>query len=473
MIKKIHIKNFRSIINQDIELRPLTVIVGANNTGKSNLIKCLDFLGNLSRKGLRESIKDKDGFNNILPKIYDEKKLKGKKTEIDVNFKSEPYKFENEKERELWCNYSIEFGLEANERIKVEKEITKVFDILGVTSRLNKSVKKYNRKSEIIIEIAKNKIGISSNPGLTSRNIDLFYNWMLPGPILDSVDSIKKSSSTHKKILAPLIGYTLLKSRGKVSTMMAENLTPDNLYELAAKADEDYDSIFGTILSEISPHFLRIRSALTNINRYDFLINILRKEQNISQDKILKLTGDNLTSVLQSVSKENKEAWNRILDTLSNISPMINDIQTKKFLREKLYIEFEEIFGGRPIESWEASDGTLRVLAILTAIESQKPYATVLIEEPEIGLHPWALKHLIEHMKELIEKNNIQIIITTHSDQILENVKMDEVLVCSRNEKEGTVFKTLKEISPNSNEDMNSIGRKWRQGLIGGVPECV
>jgi len=153
------------------------------------------------------------------------------------------------------------------------------------------------------------------------------------------------------------------------------------------------------------------------------------------------------------------------------ISPLISDVRPEKLRRERQYIEFEELFGGRPVESWESSDGTLRTIGILIALECQDDFSVVLIEEPETGLHPWAIEHLIRHIRELIEKKSIQVILTTHSDQVLENVERDEVLICSRYDEDGTVFQKIKDILPDSEKNMKNIGRLWRKGLLGGVPE--
>jgi len=214
--------------------------------------------------------------------------------------------------------------------------------------------------------------------------------------------------------------------------------------------------------------------ALSKINKYDFSIDNLKSEQSKSNSKILDSKGTNLPSVFQKIKEENLDSWKRILETLSTISPLIKNAYTREISqKEKQYIEFEEKFGGRPIESWESSDGTLRTLSILIALESQEPYGIVLLEEPEIGLHPWALKYLISFMRDVIERKKIQIILTTHSDQILENAKRDEILICSRTLEKGTYFQKIKDISPFPEEDMKDIGRKWRQGLIGGVPECA
>src|SRR5690606_15357532 len=73
-----------------IELNPLTVIVGANGTGKSNLIKALDFISDVVDLGVSQAINNHGGFDEILPKQY--KKLRGLEIYFNVSINLDPPK---------------------------------------------------------------------------------------------------------------------------------------------------------------------------------------------------------------------------------------------------------------------------------------------------------------------------------------------------------------------------------------------
>ena len=73
MIKSIQIENFRSIIHTKLTLNKLNVIVGANATGKSNLIKAIEFFSDLASLGLNEAIYRRGGYTEIIPKQYRKK----------------------------------------------------------------------------------------------------------------------------------------------------------------------------------------------------------------------------------------------------------------------------------------------------------------------------------------------------------------------------------------------------------------
>jgi predicted ATPase len=134
------------------------------------------------------------------------------------------------------------------------------------------------------------------------------------------------------------------------------------------------------------------------------------------------------------------------------------------------FVEFSESKSGRGIESWETSDGSLRALAILVAVETAQNGDTIVVEEPEQNLHPWAIRALIDHIRDVISLNSIQVIITTHSEHVLERATPEEVLVASRTLEEGTTYRRVTELVKKGSVSMGEVGRLWVKGLLGGVP---
>jgi predicted ATP-dependent endonuclease of OLD family len=216
-------------------------------------------------------------------------------------------------------------------------------------------------------------------------------------------------------------------------------------------------------------HFRKIINEVQSYGRYDLLINELRQEQSISSESTVSITGDNIPSVIKKFIKNNKEGWKRVLTTMSNISPYFSNVYSESLRAGKEYLVFKEVFGGRNIEAWESSDGTLRALAILISIETHRKGSTVLIEEPEHGLHPWAIKELMLHIRNVLEERNLQVIITTHSQQVLENIRKEELLITERDE-EGTKYSSVDQIIPGADISMGEVGELWTRGLLKGVP---
>ena len=461
IIKKIYLKNFRSIYEDTIEFQPLTVIVGANNTGKSNLIKSLEFIGNVSRYGLERSVREKGGYLQLVPKSMNYDLSTKDPLIISIDFILPPGPDDTDQQKRLTCSYELEIRARSKKLWKtglvLNKEKLTLHDILWVGSKYRNSDKPYKNKSSISITNIKNKskIIIDLKPNFTNLNKELFFEWLFSGNKPDFIKEFKKTSLTKKQ---------------EVFTNFIERLIQSTKNTSPSSGVKPNEAIFQTVLSDMCTHFNVVKNQLSGIKRYDLLIKELRTEQVISSEYILEKHGSNLPSVIDYLSKNKKESWSRIIETITEISPLIQQVNQSTLSSGKEFLHFKEVFKGRKIESWESSDGSLRALGILAAMESQEEYNTVLIEEPEIGLHPWAIKPLIDHIRYIIKKKNVQVILTTHSDQILENVKRDEVLICSRSLEEGTKFKKINEISPISNKDMVDIGKIWKKGLLGGVP---
>jgi predicted ATPase len=134
------------------------------------------------------------------------------------------------------------------------------------------------------------------------------------------------------------------------------------------------------------------------------------------------------------------------------------------------FVQFVEEKSGRPVESWQSSDGTLRALAILLAVETHPEGSAILIEEPEQGLHPWAIRTLVAHIRAVIAERGLQVVLTTHSQQVLDCVAQEEVLVASRHSGSGTLFRTISDVVGHNTIEKGDIGKLWVSGLLGGVP---
>lgn len=440
---------------------PLTVIVGANSTGKSNLIKALDFTSDIPRYGLQESLYKRGGILEVLPKSIKETKNKDIKLHIDLaldppdNWKSEY--------GELIVEYNIVFGRTNKQALKIKSEFLKVNSLLLLSYFLDKNgedrevTDKVEIEGNLLLELKKSSIEIirsssgklkyEKNFDLNRLNKHLLVSWLGIKTFFDRQESKEITSKNLTEVLKTLINTVRPGQENKILPILSTDR-----------------ALFG-----FNPHLRKLLSEIQSIARYDLLINELRQEQPISNSFKVSQTGDNIPSVVKKFIKEEKDAWGRIVRTMSNISPFFSSVTSKSLRAGKEYLVFKEIFEGRPIESWEASDGTLRALAILLSLESHREGSTVLIEEPEHGLHPWAVKDLLLHIKEVIKLKNLQVIITTHSQQVLESINKEELLIAERNE-EGTTFSTVEDVMPNAEISMGEVGELWTRGLLKGVP---
>ena len=122
-----------------------------------------------------------------------------------------------------------------------------------------------------------------------------------------------------------------------------------------------------------------------------------------------------------------------------------------------------------PIPATRLSDGTIRFIALLASLLSDKPPPLLCIEEPELGLHPDTLALLADLFVEMSEKT--QLIITTHSDALVSALtnQPDAVVTCER-PGAGTVLQRLDPKQLTTWLENYRLGELWRIGELGANP---
>ena len=119
------------------------------------------------------------------------------------------------------------------------------------------------------------------------------------------------------------------------------------------------------------------------------------------------------------------------------------------------------------ISAFRLSDGTLRWLALLTILLHPSPPPLVCLEEPELGLHPDAIRMLAELLTQASER--MQLIVTTHSDALVDQFTDQPDAVIVFDKEEGVTKMTrLKKERLTSWLERYSLGQLWRTGEIGG-----
>ncbi len=187
----------------------------------------------------------------------------------------------------------------------------------------------------------------------------------------------------------------------------------------------------------------------------------------------LKPDASNLAAYLRRLKTTPKyeNEYDRIVEMIRRSTPFFGDFVFRDEERESIELEWTE--RGRPDTPWKAhvlSDGTLRFICLTTLLLQPKSLMpdTVLIDEPELGLHPFAINLLAEMLKEVAESK--QVIVSTQSVELLNNFQPEDVIVVQR-ERDSSVFKRLdvEELSDWLRDDY-SLGELWNRNILGGRP---
>ena len=175
-------------------------------------------------------------------------------------------------------------------------------------------------------------------------------------------------------------------------------------------------------------------------------------------NNILSKDGANLSSVLYSLSVGD-ETQQASLDRLLSQVSQLPDEPYKKFSFTTTDLG-DVIFGlrektGYTINAHSLSDGTLRTLAILTALETVQIGSHVIVEQFDNGLHPSRVGVLTYAIAEAIERRDLRVLVTTHNPATMNNLtpeQMKGVVLCTWSEEKQAADLIALESLPRSDE---------------------
>ncbi|MFH0901500.1 MAG: AAA family ATPase, partial [Pseudomonadota bacterium] len=172
----------------------------------------------------------------------------------------------------------------------------------------------------------------------------------------------------------------------------------------------------------------------------------------------------NLALVLNKLRKTSEtkdkllEALRQIYDGIRDFDVAVEGGTVQLFLQE----------GRRTIPATRLSDGTLRFLSLLCILCHPTPPAVVCIEEPELGLHPDVLPSLAKLLRDASERT--QVIVTTHSDTLVDGLTEDpDVVVVTEKHEGSTGFHRLESEKLQEWLKKYTLGTLWTRGDIGGT----
>ena len=118
-----------------------------------------------------------------------------------------------------------------------------------------------------------------------------------------------------------------------------------------------------------------------------------------------------------------------------------------------------------PLLASQLSDGSLRFVCLVTALMQPDPPSTIIIDEPELGLHPYAISLLGSLLDSASER--MQVIVATQSPQLLDEFSVDDLIVVEL-EDGVSRFRRLKESDFNVWLENYSVGELWDKNVLGG-----
>ena len=196
----------------------------------------------------------------------------------------------------------------------------------------------------------------------------------------------------------------------------------------------------------------------------------MRRFCSVRDNEYLRPDAGNLAAFLLMLRDEHGSVYEKLRDTIRLAAPFFDDFK----LRPKasngdmmLQLEWTQKGSDYPFHVNQLSDGTLRFIALTTALLQPDPPATILFDEPELGLHPYALNLFAGLVKKAATRT--QVIVSTQSAPLLDNFEAEDIIVVEREEGAST-FKRLSSADLKEWLKDYSLGELWQKNVIGGRP---
>jgi len=381
-IQHIHVENFKSFSEIDIDLSGFNVVIGSNAAGKSNFISVFKFLRDIARHGVANAIAMQGGLEYLRNAKIGHRKdlvikvdyLPDRGMEILDRPGHEPSLLGLRS-----CASSYEFALRFPES---GDDFTIVRDRLSIGCEVSSCERAGNAIAE------KARIG-TGEIIVASENGEVRYTTRIPeGCCLtesDIVPDMFRGRHLPKKtlLLETIYGYPL------------------------PHTEKFFDKI---AVYDIDPKLPKRGVAITG-----------RRE--LDED------AGNLALVIRNII-EDPDKKRKLSNLLRDVLPFVEDFSVRKFMDVSLILTLRERYADtRDLPASSLSDGTIAIFAMIIALYfEEKPF--IIIEEPVSHIHPFLVGRLMTMMKEASERK--QVMITTHSTEVVKHASLADILLISR-----------------------------------------
>lgn len=217
-----------------------------------------------------------------------------------------------------------------------------------------------------------------------------------------------------------------------------------------------------------------VRDAISNWRVYHFHDTSetakVKQRHAVNDNLRLKIDAANLAAYLRLLQEKHQGEYARIVETIQLALPFFDDFVHRP--GDPDFVELEWTQKGHPdtpLKAHMLSDGSLRFICLVTLL--LQPVAllpdTILIDEPELGLHPYAINLLASIFKQVSEDK--QLIVSTQSVELINELDPQDVVVVDQ-EQGVSSFKRLSETELSGWLEDYTLGELWLRNILGGRP---
>lgn len=196
----------------------------------------------------------------------------------------------------------------------------------------------------------------------------------------------------------------------------------------------------------------------------------VKQVQQTNDNLRLKTDAANLAAYLRMLRTKHDAEYQRIVETIRLVAPFFGDFVQRDDGEPTIQLEWTRPgMPDTPFGAHMLSDGTLRFLCLATLLLQPTSLLpdTILIDEPELGLHPYAIAVLADMFKQVAESK--QLIVSTQSVELVNALSPEDVIVVDQEEGAST-FRRFTSDELSGWLEQYSMGELWKQNVLGGRP---
>ena len=220
----------------------------------------------------------------------------------------------------------------------------------------------------------------------------------------------------------------------------------------------------------IADHVLRALKSWRVYHFHDTSTSAKVKQSgNLNDNEILRADASNLAAFLFLLRETNWPYYRKIVSTIRLVAPFFDDFNLRPdpFNPERIQLEWREMGSDAYFNANVLSDGTLRFMCLATLLLQPEFPATILIDEPELGLHPYAITVLASLLRSAATET--QVIVSTQSASLIDHFNPGDIIVVDRVDQQST-FKRLGEHDLENWLEDYAMGDLWEKNVLGGHP---
>ncbi len=196
----------------------------------------------------------------------------------------------------------------------------------------------------------------------------------------------------------------------------------------------------------------------------------MRRSEIVEDNKRLRPNAANIAPLLLNLKISNFKCYQEIVDVIRLVTPFFDNFilePVKKGEKETVKLSWKQKGSDYPMQPYHFSDGTIRFICLATALLQPFFPSTIVIDEPELGLHPYAIEILSELIRAAAHKT--QVIVSTQSPALVNHFVPEDIIVVDREDGAST-FKRLKSSELTIWLEDYAMGELWVKNVFSGSP---